>query len=312
MNKGIKPGIYFNLSNEDYHNDLAISCSGVKQLIDCPKKYWWSSPLNPNKEPLDTRALRIGRLYHNLLLEPEKFNDEFLVLPRGKMIKSYLKENGLEEQDIAHLTQIREPDIKGAKEAIKEIKEDKVYDKWFENGYPEVSVFWEDLETGLMCRCRFDYLNIDCAIDYKTTQDVGDVVKAVSSFSYNLQAAIYLRGLASLIADENMIVEGNEEQKEWFKSLKKNLSGDFKFRFLFQEKNAPYISRAITLATDILEPSISIFNKALSIYSKNFKEYGVSKWGSGYDKIEEITLFQMPSWWGIKLEEQNNINAIGV
>ena len=300
----IKEGIYFNLSNEDYHNDPAISCSGVKNLLDCPTKYWWNSPLNQNKEPLDTKALRIGKLYHCLLLEPKKFEDEFLVLPKGKLVKSFLKERGLKEDDVIHLTQIREPDIEGAKEAIQEIKNDKFYNGWFDGGYPEVSIFWKDQETGLMCRCRFDYLNTKFAIDYKTTEDVTDVKKAVSNYNYNLQSAIYLRGLASLISNDDFIVEGNDKQKEWFKSFKENLNGNFQFRFLFQEKKAPYISRAITLASDILKPSIEVFEKALSIYLDNFNEYGKEKWGSGYNKIEEITLFDMPSYWGIKLEEQ--------
>jgi exodeoxyribonuclease VIII len=302
--ESLKSGIYFNLSNEDYHNDPAISCSGIKNLLDCPTKYWWNSSLNPKKEQLDTRALRIGKLYHNLLLEPEKFEDEFLVLPKGKLVKSFLKEKSLSEEDIAHLTQIREPDILEAQEAVNEIKENPFYNNWFDGGYPEVSIFWRDLETGLMCRCRFDYLNMDFAVDYKTTQDVTDIKKSVANYSYNLQSAIYLRGLASLIVDDNLFISGNDEQKKWFKSFKENLNGNFKFRFLFQEKTAPYISRSITLASDILEPSIKAFEKGLSIYLDNFNKYGTDKWASGFDKLEEITLYDMPSYWGIKLEEQ--------
>lgn len=308
MNKGLKAGIYFNLSSEDYHNDPAISCSSIKLLLDCPTKYWWNSSLNPNRKSLDTKSLRLGRLYHNLLLEPAKFEDEFLVLPKGKIFKSYLKENNLELEDVAHLTQIREPDILEAQEAIKELRDDPLYQKWFKNGYPEVSIFWEDQRTGLMCRIRFDYLNSEFADDYKTISDVKDITKSIASYNYNLQAAIYLRGLASLISSEEIFISGNDEQKEWFKLFKENLSNDFKFRFLFQEKTAPYISRSITLANDILEPSTVIFENALNIYLKNFKKYGVKKWGSGYDKTEEITLFGMPQWWGIKLEEQANIN----
>ncbi len=300
----MQAGIYFNLSNDDYHNDDAISNSGVKNLLDCPTKYWWNSPLNPNKEPLDTKALRIGKLYHCLLLEPEKFQDEFLVLPKGKMLKSFLKERGLEEEDISHLTQVRDGDIEEADKAIKEIKNDPFYTGWFDGGYPEVSIFWKDQDSGLMCKCRFDYLNTTFAVDYKTTQDVTDIKRTIASYNYNLQSAIYLRGLASLIANDNLLIDGTNEQKEWFKSFKNNLDGNFKFRFLFQEKTEPYISRPVTLASDILEPSIELFEKALEIYLDNFSKYGKEKWASGYDKIEEIKLFDMPSYWGIKLEEQ--------
>lgn len=308
VNQGLKAGIYFDLSNEDYHNDPAISCSGVKYLLESPRKYWWNSPLNPNKEPLDTKALRLGRLYHTLLLEPEKFQDEFLVLPKGVQTKTFLKENGLTEEDVKSKTQLREDDIVEAKKAIKEINQDPFYNDWFAGGYAEVSIFWKDEETGLMCRCRFDYLNKKFATDYKSTQDISDVTKSVSNYAYNLQPAIYLRGLASLVADENIFISGNDEQKKWFKSFKENLDGDFKFRFLFQEKTAPYISRSIVLASDILEPSIMIFDKALKIYLENFNKYGINRWGTGYDVIQEITLWDMPTYWGIKIEQQANIN----
>ena len=36
----------------------------------------------------------------------------------------------------------------------------------------------------------------------------------------------------------------------------------------------------------------------------NFKKYGVEKWGSGYDEIEEIRATDMPVYWAQNLEEQ--------
>ena len=62
--------------------------------------------------------------------------------------------------------------------------------------------------------------------------DVTDVARSVAKFDYNLQSAIYLRGLASLLADKEIFINGNNEQTEWFKSFKENLDGNFKFRFL--------------------------------------------------------------------------------
>lgn len=298
----IAEGIYFNLSNEDYHNDEAVSCSGVKLLLQNPLKYWWNSPMNPQKKKSDTKALRLGRLYHTLLLEPEKFKSEFLVLPKGKLTKSYLKENGLEQEDIDSLTIIREPDIELAQTAINEIKGDSYYDNWFKGGYPEVSIFWKDKATGVNCRSRFDYLNTDFAIDYKSTQDISDIIKAIANFDYNLQSAIYQRGLATVLSKDDIFIDGNDEQKEWVKSLAKN--PDFQFRFLFQEKTEPYITRSATLACDILQQSNVLFQTALNIYLMNFEKYGVEKWGSGYDEIEEIKATDMPVYWSYRMEAQ--------
>lgn len=393
-----KEGIYFNLSNEDYHADEAISCSGVKNLLKNPKLFWHNSSLNPKKKQLDTKALKLGRLYHNLLLEPEKFKDEFLVLPKGATVdflsklvsywdyiknsedtkidnktldlgklystlllkpkelekeflvlpkgirqNSHLKTMELTEEDVKHLkiirdyeveeaqknllilksyvnrcsineveksirnlTIIRDYEVEEAQDAINEIKEDKLYDDWFKGGYPEVSIFWKDQGTGLMCRVRFDYLNLNFGIDYKTTIDVQDIKKAIANYDYNLQSAIYQRGLVAMVINENIFIDGNKKQKQWVKTLKENLrknAADFKFRFLFQEKTAPYITRPATLACDILQQSDVLFQTALNIYLMNYEKYGIKKWHSGYNKIEEIKATDMPVYWSYKMEE---------
>ncbi len=53
-----------------------------------------------------------------------------------------------------------------------------------------------------------------------------------------------------------------------------------------------------------LQQSIVLFQTALNIYLMNFEKYGVEKWGSGYDEIEEIRALDMPVYWNIKLEQQ--------
>jgi len=288
---GLQPGLYFNLSNEDYHADPAISCSGVKDLLDNPLTYWWNSPLNPNRETTYTKDLIHGRASHCLLLEPEKFDEEFVVIaPRIKA--------GETERMV-----IREPDFLNIKQAIDELKDNKFYDDWFKGGYPEVSIFWQDESTGLNCRSRFDYLNLEFSVDYKTTKSVvgNGVTKAIADYQYNLQSTIYLRGLAELVSSEDIFISGNNKQKEWVKSLAKN--SDFQFKFLFQEKAPPYITRPVTLACDILQASNVLFQTALNIYKMNIEKYGVRKWGSGYDELEEIKGTDMPIYWIYKMDE---------
>lgn len=286
-----KPGLYFNLSNEDYHADAAISCSGVKHLLDNPLTYWWNSALNPNKVPIDTKPMVHGRAAHCLLFEPEKFDEEFVII--APKIKATDQERMV----------TREPDFLNIKQAINEIKNNKFYDNWFKGGYPEVSIFWQDEATGLNCRSRFDYLNLEFSVDYKTTQFVsGDnIKKSIANYQYNLQSAIYLRGLAKIITNKDIYIDGNDEQKEWVKSLAKN--PDYQFRFLFQEKTPPYISRPAILACDILQASDVLFQTALNIYKINMERYGVEKWGSGYDEVEEIRGTDMPTYWIYKMDE---------
>lgn len=68
------PGIYPDIPAEDYHGTEicagpSISASGLKQVLDCPAKYWWTSPLNPDR-PVEkrTKALNLGSAAHDLLL----------------------------------------------------------------------------------------------------------------------------------------------------------------------------------------------------------------------------------------------------
>ena len=69
---GIAPGIYYDLSNRDYHRDDSISKSGLDLIDENPSQLIWSknAPRDVEKEkPLD-----FGTAVHTLLLEPEKFN----------------------------------------------------------------------------------------------------------------------------------------------------------------------------------------------------------------------------------------------
>jgi hypothetical protein len=50
----------------------SISGSGLVDIAPpngVPKKFWWESTLNPNREPADTVALRVGKCAHTLFLE---------------------------------------------------------------------------------------------------------------------------------------------------------------------------------------------------------------------------------------------------
>jgi hypothetical protein len=81
----MKPGIYVSreLSNEEYHADTsAISKSGLDLVHRSPAHYY-AAKLDPDRpaEKKDTPALRFGRAFHTLVLEPDLFFQEYAVLP---------------------------------------------------------------------------------------------------------------------------------------------------------------------------------------------------------------------------------------
>lgn len=74
----IEPGVYFGMSEEQYHAIPALSATGVKHLLTSSMDFWARSWLNPWKEDdkgeEDSEAREIGKAYHLRLLEgKEKF-----------------------------------------------------------------------------------------------------------------------------------------------------------------------------------------------------------------------------------------------
>src|ERR1700739_7402 len=75
----VEPGIYPDMTNEHYHRSLAISRSGIMKFLESPYKYW-ADYINPNRPPKrTTAAMQFGSAFHTLLLEPQKFSDEYIV-----------------------------------------------------------------------------------------------------------------------------------------------------------------------------------------------------------------------------------------
>jgi exodeoxyribonuclease VIII len=65
-------------------------------------------------------------------------------------------------------------------------------------GDAEVSVYWHDEETGLLCRCRPDYWRKDnLIVDLKTTDDASPegFARSVAKYRYHVQAAYYMQGI---------------------------------------------------------------------------------------------------------------------
>ena len=148
--KGRKPGVYLSIPNDDYHADPAISSTGIKQLLRSPAEYWWNSPLNIHRESEpETPAKKFGQAYHTMILEPQKFHYEVL---KGQ--KSTTKAGCLGEEEYERIVDMAE--------SINRVPE---HAQLFKNGYPEVSVFWRDEETGLMCKVRFDYMRLKWITD---------------------------------------------------------------------------------------------------------------------------------------------------
>lgn len=76
--KDLPDGIYFEMSEDEYHAIPRLSSSGIQNMMVSPATFWAKSWLNPDKEEDDdTEARKIGRAYHCARLEPARFHQEY-------------------------------------------------------------------------------------------------------------------------------------------------------------------------------------------------------------------------------------------
>lgn len=271
----LEPGVYLGLSNEAYHADRAVSSSSIKKLIVSPLKYWWSSPLNPARAPeKKTTALTVGQAYHTLVLEPEKG----LGLEVKKGVNSSTEEGKIGEGDYTMIQAM-----------AKEVRATETRRKLLEGGVAEVSVFWRDKETGIMCKCRYDYFAPGWIVDLKSCSDVSDraLRYVIGDYGYDVSGAMYSIG-ASMLKD--MLRNGYELPDGFPKGFKEEFLAEERqlFAFMVQEKEPPYMTRTKLLTGDVAGVGRDKFRKGLDVYYQHQELTG--QWPTGYPELEDILL----------------------
>lgn len=196
----MKPGVYHNISNADYHSGPGISKSQLDLVAKSPALLEWNkSAPEVEKSP----ALVFGDACHALILEPERFSAEYAIAPNcdrrtnaGKAqwdaaINDAAGKSLLSFDDGQRLTAMREsvmahPEARRLIEAAGEV---------------ESSVYWNDADTGILCRCRPDKNVSGFLVDLKTTRDMDNFSKSVAAYRYHVQDALYSDGYQAVRAD---------------------------------------------------------------------------------------------------------------
>lgn len=188
--------IVIDMSNDDYHAHPSISKSGLDLIRRAPSLYLWRQQ---HKQPFKA-CYRTGTLAHTLLLEPDRFEREVMVMPKfdrrttvGKLAhEAFIAEHG--QRDYA--TEEEYELLKGMREAVwNHPAANRLLSK---DGVAEQSIFWTDPVTGLQCRCRPDKLRIDdIVIDFKTARDASPAgfARSVTNYRYHVQDPFYCDGI---------------------------------------------------------------------------------------------------------------------
>lgn len=209
----MKTGVYSGISNDDYHGGVGVSKSGLDVLARSPLHYW-AKYLDPNRERKEpTPAMKLGTAIHTAVLEPEQFTARYLTVPDDAPRKpTDAQRNAKKPSDdsIAAMTwwdefnakaegrEILDADQFAVCQAIsQQVRQHPTARKVFANGKVELSAYWTDKETGLLCKCRPDLLALPLVVDLKSTEDASaeGFAKSAWNFRYWVQAAWYVDGI---------------------------------------------------------------------------------------------------------------------
>jgi len=194
----VAPGYHTDLTNEQYHSGPGVSKSQLDLIHRSPSLLQWSKAAPEDDEK--KAALNVGDAVHALILEPHRFRDEFAIGPKdaprntkeGKAKWAEFEAGLKEGQTVLSADEGRKVElIYGSVMA-------HPHARWIAEaaGDAEASIYWNDPESGLLCRCRPDKLIKEHGwiVDVKTTADMSKFNRSVWDYRYHVQDAFYSEG----------------------------------------------------------------------------------------------------------------------
>lgn len=281
-----EPGVYPDIPNSEYHgreicDGPSISASGIKAILECPRKYWWNSPLNPNRpRKKATRPQALGSAVHCLLLTPGLWADEFHVVPDGFSAAHHKKWHSLmpayEAAIEAGKEVLTQAQADAAMRMVDALQADPVARMALVDGRAEATLAWRDEETGVWVRCRPDWLpnNPTFVPDLKKVRDASPdgFARAVRDYGYHVQAAVYMEGIEKALG-----VQVDD------------------FFFLTVEEEPPHVVQAHRLSDSYLEAGRILFRQGLRRFADCL---AADKWPGYADDVSEI---DCPKWLKFEL-----------
>lgn len=216
------PGAYPGIDTLDYHRnpDLlpgpSISSSGLKTIMSkSPRHFWWNSPLNPERPAEnDASHFAMGKAAHDLLLLSERWPECYHVLPAGFSWASSRTKNFTDDQLAALAAREEGKVLLKADEAetveamAAALRANPFAAAALSNGESEVTLAWQDEETGVWLRARPDFLpnvvrgtgDTRAVPDLKTAADASPRAfqRAIANFGYHQSAALYADGIKAV------------------------------------------------------------------------------------------------------------------
>lgn len=212
-------GVLDGLDIEVYHAGAGISKSQLDQ-IDRSPGHFYAMSLSPNRPAPRERAGQLeGQLAHCAILEPDEFDRRYIVLPEDaprRPTEAQYRAKNPSPESVAAMEWWREFVVASGGKTV--IKQEQYEVAWRQSdavralpdvrealsaGKTEQSAYWIDRATGVLCRCRPDFVH-DCGssgvvlLDVKTFNDASpsEFARQVARKAYHRQDAYYSDGYA--------------------------------------------------------------------------------------------------------------------
>lgn len=291
---GPRVGIFEDIPNAEYHHGPGISKSGL-DLIDLSPAHYITHKRHPKPS---TATMIFGSAFHSLVLEPEKFADEYVLPPEGapnRLTSRQINAKKPSDATIAAIEFWAQWDAENAGKTVIENKPgsdpfwspgdwDRLHrmrDAVAEHpiagilldpgqGKPEQSVYWVDAQTRKLCKCRPDFLNEahNCVADLKSTDDASYTAfgKSCAKFRYHVQDPFYCDGL---------------------RAAGKMIGG---FVFVAVEKRPPWGVACYVINDDARRIGRSMYERNLETYAKC---HAADEWPCYPAEVRDL---ELPGW----------------
>jgi hypothetical protein len=261
------------LPHNDYLKHPALSVSGMKLLLppNCPAlfKYY-----RENRRP-EKRAYDLGHVVHGLVLGD---GPEIVRIDAADWRTNAAKAER-DEAYAAGKVPILAHEYDEAAACATSVRAHPIAGPLFTDGIAELSLFWDDPDTGVRMRGRLDWLrdNPVMGVDLKTaaSADPETFGRSAASYGYAQQQAMYEDAIRANGLDDNP-----------------------EFRFVVVEKHPPYLVSVIELDPEAVRVGRALNRRAALIYKRCLES---DEW-PGYDDTAPVIL---PYWWMAQNEEMS-------
>ncbi|MCQ1053534.1 PD-(D/E)XK nuclease-like domain-containing protein [Acinetobacter baumannii] len=265
------------MSNDEYHACPEFSSSQLKDILRSSAHFHSNNILKENERETK-KHLDFGTLAHTLFLEPEQFENEFVIGPKfDRRTKAGKEEAAAWEAANQGKIIIDEDMLQGAKRIANNLRGLSSYQLMQDHyGMAEASIFFTDPVYGLNLRIRPDYHIVPCEafpnglqFDVKTTTDARPFkfMRSCADFGYDISAAMYREGFQQHY--------GTAEKPE--------------FIFLVAESSAPFNVKQYRASDLFLSIGERRYNKAKELLAESLL---IDKWNGYSTELEDISLPQ--------------------